>query len=121
MRGAPLLDHLVGSSQKGLGYRQADRLCSPEVDDQIELSRLLHWQIGRLRSFEDLVHLGRDPSPQFLVIGAVAHEASCPYECASEHTREHRRPPLLESDLDDSLPLRSEEHTSELQSLRHLV
>ena len=30
-----------------------------EVDDEIELGRLLDRKIGRLRSLENLVHLGR--------------------------------------------------------------
>src|SRR5215470_10130906 len=33
------------SRQVGLGHRQVDRAHSPEIDDQIELSRLFHWRI----------------------------------------------------------------------------
>jgi hypothetical protein len=27
------------------------------IDDQLELRRLLYWEIGRLGAFEDLVHI----------------------------------------------------------------
>jgi hypothetical protein len=38
-----LFDHLV-SAQQGRGrHRDAERLGSLEIDDQLELSRLLHW------------------------------------------------------------------------------
>src|ERR1700730_10525158 len=45
-----LLDDLVGSQQKRLGYCQAERLGSVEIDDQSELGGLFDRNVGWLRS-----------------------------------------------------------------------
>ena len=47
-------DHLVGLEEECWGNRQAESLGGLEVDDQLELERLLHGQVGRLDAFEDL-------------------------------------------------------------------
>jgi hypothetical protein len=51
----PSLDHLVRPLQERLRNRQAERLRGLEVDDQLELRRLLDGQVGRLGALEDLV------------------------------------------------------------------
>ena len=33
-------------------------LCSFEIDDELELFRLLDWKIRRLGAFEDPIHVG---------------------------------------------------------------
>src|SRR3989442_15540208 len=48
------LDDLVGPDQQRLGNRQAERPGGLEVDDQLELGRLLDGEIGRLGAFENL-------------------------------------------------------------------
>jgi len=50
-------DHLVRPVQHGLRNREADLLRGLEIDDKLELHRLLHGQVSRLRAFEDLVHV----------------------------------------------------------------
>src|SRR5262249_32825447 len=50
---AHLLDHLVGSYQQCLWDRQTDCLRGLQVDDQLELRRLLHGEIGRIRTLDD--------------------------------------------------------------------
>jgi hypothetical protein len=52
-----LLDDLVGSQQNRLRDGQPDDLRGLEVDDQLELCRLLDRQISRLRALQDPVHL----------------------------------------------------------------
>ncbi len=41
-------DHLVGAGEHGRWHGDAKRLGGLEGEDQIELVRLLDWQIGRL-------------------------------------------------------------------------
>src|SRR5207248_11004618 len=58
VRATPLLNHFVSAQQHGLRNREAERLGSLHVDDELELGRLFDRQIGRLRAFEDLVDIG---------------------------------------------------------------
>src|SRR5258706_9490384 len=51
------IDHLIRPLQEGLGDGQAEGLGGPEVDHQLELRRLLDGEVGRLRAFQDLVHV----------------------------------------------------------------
>jgi hypothetical protein len=45
-----LFDHLVGASQHGAWDSEAEGLGGPEIDDKLEMSRRLKWQISRPRS-----------------------------------------------------------------------
>ena len=54
---ACLLDHLIRLEEERRGDREAERLGRLEVDDQLERSRPLHGQVGRLRTFQDLIHI----------------------------------------------------------------
>jgi hypothetical protein len=49
----PSFDHLVGASEERFGNREADRFRSFDIDHQLELGRLLNWQITRPLAFED--------------------------------------------------------------------
>ena len=64
-RGPPApLDHLIRPQQQRRRDRQAERLGGLEVDDQLELGRLLDGEVGGLRALEDLVHeVGGAPVP----------------------------------------------------------
>ena len=53
-----LLDHLIRPLQKRRRDRQAEGLGGLEVDDQLELRRLLDGQLGGLGALENLVHEG---------------------------------------------------------------
>ena len=57
------LDDLVRSHENRLRDREAERLGDLEVDDQLELSRLLDGEISRLGTLEDLVDVGGGPLP----------------------------------------------------------
>jgi hypothetical protein len=39
---------------------QPERLGGSAVDDEFELGRLLHWQVGRLSPFEDAASIDAD-------------------------------------------------------------
>src|SRR6516164_4885847 len=69
-----LFDHLVSAGEKGRRNLEAERLCDPEIDDQLELGRLLRRQIRWLGALEDLVHELSGPS---VIVGErrpVAHQ-----------------------------------------------
>src|SRR5215471_2449735 len=51
-----LLDHLVGSKEKGLRDRQAQRLGSLEIDRKLERRRLLYREVTGLRTLQNPVH-----------------------------------------------------------------
>ena len=51
------LDHLVRSRQHVGRNREADLLCSLEIDHQLKLCRLLDGQIGGFCAFEDFVNV----------------------------------------------------------------
>ena len=56
----PSFDHLIRPLQHAHWNRQADLLRCFQVDDKLELPRLLHRQISRVSAFQYLVHvLGR--------------------------------------------------------------
>jgi hypothetical protein len=47
---ASLFDNRVGEGKQLFGYREAERLGGRQVNDQIELSRLLDWNVAGLGS-----------------------------------------------------------------------
>src|SRR6185369_2298985 len=54
-RGGRSLNQLICPPQQRRRDRQAERLGGLEVDDQLELRRLLYGEIGGFRALEDLV------------------------------------------------------------------
>jgi hypothetical protein len=52
-------DHVGRLEEEDWGDGQAERLGGLEVNQQLELHRLLDRQIGRLGAFQDFVHVGR--------------------------------------------------------------
>jgi hypothetical protein len=54
-----LLDHLVSAGEQRRWHGDAKRLRGLQIDDQLELGRLLDRQVGRLRSPEYLVNESR--------------------------------------------------------------
>ena len=43
-------DDLVGAEQERFGDGQPKDLCSRQVNNEIELRRLLHWEVGWVRA-----------------------------------------------------------------------
>src|SRR5215472_1563581 len=49
------LDNLVGEGEQGGGHGKAEQLSGLEIDHELELRRLLDWDIRRLFAFQDFV------------------------------------------------------------------
>src|SRR5262245_10639128 len=85
-RGISSIDHLVRSEQERLRYRQPQSLRGLQIDDELELGRLLDGQIRGLGASEDLVDVGCRAAIQGGVVRAVRNEASrIDIEAFSEH------------------------------------
>ena len=74
MKDLASFNDFVRPPQHLLRNRQTDLLCGLEIDDQLELRRLLDRQIGRLRSLEDFVHLICDAPVAVGEVRPVVHE-----------------------------------------------
>ena len=70
----PSLNPLIRSIQHRLRNCHADLLGHLEINHQLELSRLLHGQIGRLGSLQYLVHLICDAPVAVRLVRPVRHE-----------------------------------------------
>src|ERR1700687_5383096 len=69
-------DHLVGARCEPGGYFVTDRPCIPEIDDQLEIGRLLDGNIGGLDTAQ---HLDHHPCPLTVHLrepGTVCGEAT---------------------------------------------
>jgi len=51
-------DYLVGAGEQRRWHGEAERLSSLEIDDQLELGRLLDRKIGRISTFQNLTDKG---------------------------------------------------------------
>jgi hypothetical protein len=68
------IDHLIRPCQHIRRYRQADLLGCFKIDDELELLRLLHGQVSRLRARQNLVHIDGAPTVQVGIAWAVVHK-----------------------------------------------
>src|SRR5215813_15012913 len=71
-----LLYHLIRLGEQVHRNCQTNQLCRLKVNDQLKLCRLLYWQIGRLRSLENLVDVAGSLAVLVIVIHPVRHEAT---------------------------------------------
>jgi hypothetical protein len=55
-----LLDHPVGARERRRWPTEAQRFGGLEVDEQLELCRLLDWQVGCLLAFENSAGIDAD-------------------------------------------------------------
>ncbi len=71
-----LFNHLGRLIENIRRNRDAELLGRLEVDDQVELRRLLYGKICRFRTLEDLGYVGGYSAVQMQTIPAVGHEPS---------------------------------------------
>ena len=73
-QGTSLFDHIVCDRQHAGRNCETNCFCGFEVDDQLKLGGLYDWQVGGLRTLEDLTGVDADLTLHLLIIGAIAHQ-----------------------------------------------
>src|SRR5215510_9324095 len=69
-------DDLVGASEQCRRHINAERFRGLEVDQQLELGRSLHRQVGRLLAFKDAVDVAGSAAELVEEIGPIGHKAA---------------------------------------------
>src|SRR5437870_11193977 len=88
----PSSDYLVRPEQNRLRNRYADLLCRLQVEDQLELRRLLDRQIGGLGTFQNFVNVGGGAPEQFGTVRSICHKTTKVHEFL--HVKYRRQAPL---------------------------
>src|SRR5215470_6303499 len=83
-----LLDDLVSPEQDPARDRELKRLGRSEVHHGVELLRLLHRNVGRLRALEDAIRVACRPLPYVGEVDAEAEQAAEVREFAEADARE---------------------------------
>src|SRR5262245_44331257 len=97
-----LFDHLVGVREQRRRNRQAESPGGDEVHHQIKLSRLLDWDVARLRPTQDLVNVIGGAPEHTYEIWSIGHQASR----LDEFTKfMHRRQSCAERQCADANPV----------------
>src|SRR5262245_36565036 len=76
MRDGPLRDHLVRPRQQRRRDGQSESLGGLQVDDQLELRRLLDGKLARLGALEDLVYVGSRTTEVVALVDPVGQQTS---------------------------------------------
>jgi hypothetical protein len=71
-----LLDQLVGTNEERQWYFKPKYLRRPEVDEKLDLGRLLDGEIGGLRALEDPVNVKGSPAVHVEVIRAIPDQSA---------------------------------------------
>src|SRR5438309_8920358 len=71
-----LVDNVVGAGEDRWRDRQPQRLGGLEIDDQLEPSQLLDWQIGRLGAVEDLSGVNAQLARVISAARSIAYQAA---------------------------------------------
>jgi len=71
-----LFDQLVGTSDESVGNADAERLGSPEIDDEIDFRRSLNWELGRVLAFQNPSDVDANLAPTISPAGTIANQTS---------------------------------------------
>src|SRR5712692_6107234 len=107
-RGRPAassLDHLVRAREERRRNRQPQRLCGPEIDDQLELRRALYGQVARLGTAQDLVDVGGGAPELVRQARTIGHEEAGLRERSPDR---NARQAVLHEQLSDLLAIADE-------------
>src|SRR5206468_12008944 len=74
--GSRLLDHLIRPLKHADWNRQTNLFCRLKVDDEFKLRCLLHRQISRFGTFQDLVHVNSRAPIEINVVCSIGHESA---------------------------------------------
>src|SRR5438067_2106955 len=72
-----LFDHFIGAGEQGRRYFEAKFLRGFEIDNEFELGRLHHREVGRLRALKDFSGVDASLAKRISKIGSVADQAAC--------------------------------------------
>src|SRR5215831_10979206 len=75
-----LFDHLVGGREQSWWHTEIKRSRCLEINDQLELARLLDRKVGGLLALEDAIDIGCAAAEQVGAINTVSDQASTPGE-----------------------------------------
>src|SRR5437763_599070 len=99
-------NHLICLEEDGWGNGEAEGLGCLEVDDQLELHRLLHRQVGGFRPLEDAIHVVGGAAEEVRQVRSIGHQTAShdPYPAGK-----HARQVLLGGELRDVLSVHIDE------------
>ena len=66
-----VLDHLVSAGEQHRRHCQTKRFCSGQIDDKIELGRLLDWNIARFRSTQNPIDIFSGTPEQRRIVWSI--------------------------------------------------
>jgi hypothetical protein len=93
---------LIGAHKQRVWHGQTECLCSLEIYHQLELGRLLHWQIGGPLASQYSIDIPRRTSKLIDVIRAIGNQAALVGE---EPSRIHRRQVVASRQLEDQIAM----------------